>query len=492
MPLPPGQLFNHLSSIVSLNHNSGLPNRIRYQKSKFKIIRKLFVTSCSSFALFFPQIFNELVILYYASLLQSTYQFASVVFTLALGNVLITKVTVSCLSPFQTKIKEFLMLRQNRKIRDLYQKTYLLMISWTGFVLLILFIFGFSLIYFGFSIDLGDSILFFMIITSLPYYITNLLFNLIRSLNLSNRMAIIPSIGAFMKMLLNLTINMTFYNSFGSAILWIGVARSLSEIIITTPLYVYMQLKRPFNQIFTSEWTMTIFKNLLQTLKLLILKGSIIYLERIPLELLTVVSLFLNQPELTIIQGCLSAYINLLLVIPFSICSAMSKHLKKAVQEGAEFKARNYALNGVLLCVISCILLTGMNLFFARFVSKIFAQNVQIEGTIIKLLENVNIAIWGEVSFNIISIMLRNLMKEEFILKSLVIVFYLIGLPLSIILCFVFQMKLEGLWFGYLMSLFLINFVLLRKLLNFDWDREFRNVYFSNKKGHVNEVLLEL
>ena len=53
------------------------------------------------------------------------------------------------------------------------------------------------------------------------------------------------------------------------------------------------------------------------------------------------------------------------------------------------------------------------------------------------------------------------------------ICYYLIGIPMSIMLTFYYEMGLLGLWLGYLFAMALIDVIMVFRVMNADWKANF-------------------
>ena len=166
--------------------------------------------------------------------------------------------------------------------------------------------------------------------------------------------------------------------------------------------------------------------------------------------------------------------------------------MKIAVAEGNEFKAKNYVITGCLLCLGISLFIVGTNAPLLRVIPRAFLNNTDFQDVFKSLIAIFLITLWGEMSFAMFSVVFRSLLNRKFIFKSVMIIFYTVSLPISMIFGFGTNWKLMGIWAGRLTGIFLINLVLVGKLTRTDWWLQLRRAHFSLQKHSLDEVLLDM
>jgi len=492
----PGQLFHHLdgSNHIPFDEKEKFYERRRFEKQYFRGFAKLIVNSFDQSTMFFAFTGNELLTLYFIGhnciIRQNCAldQYAALIMVFACSNIMINKVILAFTASLQTLMKEALRHHHYHKIHIYLKKTTIVLYIWTMLSLVILNLFGASLRWLKFSEDFSQTAQAYFALLC-PYYFFHIFFSLMKSLYLSHGNMATPAFLNMAKLILNIVFNTFFFAKFGPNLIWSGIIKIFTEVVVTAFFYMYAHENRFFINAFTQNWTPQIFRNLGRFLQVLSVKGSFIYLDRVTYDVLTLITAFQHQPLNLIVQGSLAAYASCLLSIPFGVISTTSQHLKSAIHEGSESKARNALLRGCILCFIIGIFYTILSLPISTYLPKLLWSHVEFEMALNHFIQCYPIILWGEIGFNLLNIIFRNLGQKKIIWKCLIASSFLIGIPTSIVIGFKPPYTLQGIWGGRMISLFCTYIILIKKLMTLDWWTSIRRVYFSR---HHEEILIEI
>jgi len=120
---------------------------------------------------------------------------------------------------------------------------------------------------------------------------------------------------------------------------------------------------------------------------------------------------------------------------------------------------------------------------------KLIWNNVEFQMALSHFIQCYPIIFWGEVGFNFLNIIFRNLGQKRVIWKCLIASSFFIGIPTSLVIGFKAPYTLQGVWGGRMISLFCTYIILIKKLMTLDWWTSIRRVYFSR---HHEEILIEI
>jgi len=84
---------------------------------------------------------------------------------------------------------------------------------------------------------------------------------------------------------------------------------------------------------------------------------------------------------------------------------------------------------------------------------------------------------------------LKPLNKGISALKSYFVIYYLLGLPFTYFLAFKMKLWTEGLWIGFLVSVFVNDLSLIYIMVNADWKKEIEDIFDRENKAKVTKSL---
>jgi len=134
--------------------------------------------------------------------------------------------------------------------------------------------------------------------------------------------------------------------------------------------------------------------------------------------------------------------------------------------------------NWIVGCSIS-VIATCM-IMFRRELGHLFINDDEVVEVCANVLVLYGVGIIPDYIVNTVGSYLRTLGHEAFVMKHFLISYYLIGLTLSSVLCFVYGLGYEGVWIGIIFAIYLMAAFVSVKML------------VSNMKKDVNRIYREM
>lgn len=202
--------------------------------------------------------------------------------------------------------------------------------------------------------------------------------------------------------------------------------------------------------------------------------------ESMAYELLTLMASYLGTNELAA-QTALSSVVSLLYMIPFAFSVAASTRIANFVGSGNINSSKVATHVGMMSCVYSALLNGFIILVFARPIAWLFTSDPDVQQRIVSLCPLMSLFVildgWGCVASGV----LRALGLQGIGGVINLVGYYLIAVPLAIVLGFTCQLGLEGLWIGNAIGLLLIAVGETYVIQTADWNDIIKQANARNK-----------
>ncbi|KAF6008471.1 hypothetical protein HII12_004221 [Brettanomyces bruxellensis] len=191
--------------------------------------------------------------------------------------------------------------------------------------------------------------------------------------------------------------------------------------------------------------------------------------ESMAYEVLTLLASYFGTNELAA-QSALSSVVSLLYMIPFALSVASSTRIANFVGSG-NISSANVAVHvGMTSAVLSALVNSTVIFLFSRPIAKLFTDDATVQDEIISLCPLMSLFVVFDGWACVASGILRALGLQGIGGTINMVGYYLISLPLALLLGFTLRMQLAGLWIGNGAGLLLIGIAETWVIYTADWD----------------------
>jgi len=204
--------------------------------------------------------------------------------------------------------------------------------------------------------------------------------------------------------------------------------------------------------------------------------------ESMAYEVLTLLASYFGTNELAA-QSALSSVVSLLYMVPFALSVASSTRIANFVGSGNAFSAKVAVHIGMASAILSAIINSSIIFLFSRPIARLFTEDATIQEEIISLCPLMSLFVVFDGWACVASGILRALGLQGIGGTINMVGYYLIALPLALLLGFTLRMDLSGLWIGNGAGLLLIGIAETWVIYTVDWNA----VISDAKKRNTSE-----
>ncbi len=191
--------------------------------------------------------------------------------------------------------------------------------------------------------------------------------------------------------------------------------------------------------------------------------------ESMAYEVLTLLASYFGTNELAA-QSALSSVVSLLYMIPFALSVASSTRIANFVGSGNISSAKVAVHVGMTSAVLSALVNSTVIFLFSKPIAKLFTDDATVQEEIISLCPLMSLFVVFDGWACVASGILRALGLQGIGGTINMVGYYLISLPLALLLGFTLRMQLAGLWIGNGAGLLLIGIAETWVIYTADWD----------------------
>ncbi|GJT13751.1 DETOXIFICATION 53-like protein [Tanacetum coccineum] len=187
-------------------------------------------------------------------------------------------------------------------------------------------------------------------------------------------------------------------------------------------------------------------------------------------EIILFLSGLLENPQSCVAAtGIIMQTTGVIYVIPFSLSLSISQRVGNELGAGQPSSARWAAIIGISIAFIYGLIVFGLSVTLRNTLGKLYTNEVQIIGLLSSALPITGLAELGNAPQTAACGALTGSARPKVGVRINIAAFYLIGLPMSIVLAFVFKIGYRGLWLGLVASQAACVSLMVYTLVKTDW-----------------------
>ena len=272
----------------------------------------------------------------------------------------------------------------------------------------------------------------------------------------------------------------------GMGFLGVAVSTSISRYIMVIVAWGCIVCRGLHKKTWTG-WNLRAAMNwtgVKQFLKLGVPGAAMTCLEVWGFELTTLAAGLLGEASLAA-HTCILQVIVTTFMIPFGISIAVSTRVgyllgKGSAKGGKRIVLVSYVLTGAIMLTLGTILM-----IFKTSIGFIFTSDEAIVGLVSQVIPVVALFQFFDGTQAVFGGVLRGMGHQIVGAFFNLMAFYVVNIPLGILLTFVAHQGIIGLWIGLAVALFLVSTSLLIRLLLVDWDKEVKKAADRMAADHV-------
>nr|GEV02445.1 protein DETOXIFICATION 53-like [Tanacetum cinerariifolium] len=202
-----------------------------------------------------------------------------------------------------------------------------------------------------------------------------------------------------------------------------------------------------------------------------IMKGLCMGMDPICFQAFGAKSGLLENPQSCVAAtGIIMQTTGVIYVIPFSLSLSISQRVGNELGAGQPSSARWAAIIGISIAFIYGLIVFGLSVTLRNTLGKLYTNEVQILGLLSSALPITGLAELGNAPQTAACGALTGSARPKVGVRINIAAFYLIGLPMSIVLAFVFKIGYRGLWLGLVASQAACVSLMVYTLVKTDWS----------------------
>ncbi|GJX76223.1 DETOXIFICATION 53-like protein [Tanacetum coccineum] len=187
-------------------------------------------------------------------------------------------------------------------------------------------------------------------------------------------------------------------------------------------------------------------------------------------EIILFLSGLLENPQSCVAAtGIIMQTTGVIYVVPFSLSLSISQRVGNELGAGQPSSARWAAIIGISIAFIYGLIVFGLSVTLRNTLGKLYTNEVQIIGLLSSALPITGLAELGNAPQTAACGALTGSARPKVGVRINIAAFYLIGLPMSIVLAFVFKIGYRGLWLGLVASQAACVSLMVYTLVKTDW-----------------------
>ena len=264
-----------------------------------------------------------------------------------------------------------------------------------------------------------------------------------------------------------------------------GVAKGIFEFLNTICILTYIPLSKichenwvPFSKI---EWRTSVinWEGLKAFFVIVLPMAALLFLDQACYEVFTLMAGQLGKDQLAV-HVDISNTVTIYYSVPFGLSIAVMTYVANAMGKGLVNSAKNYTYFGLIWNLIATILFVIILLIFREQWAQLFgADDEVIKELLLKVLNIYFIFILIDGIQVVLSGTLKGIGKQTAAAIGLFICFYVITIPLIYYFAFHLDMKVSGIWYGFLCGVFLLFLVYLGLIKYSDFKVQMKKIQES-------------
>ncbi len=154
---------------------------------------------------------------------------------------------------------------------------------------------------------------------------------------------------------------------------------------------------------------------------------------------------------------------------------------------GDAVQSKHIAFTSICLALILASINSAALISFRTVWGSIFSQDPKIVQMVSYVLPIAAIYQFGDAVNSAIGGVLRGCGRQKVGAKLNLIGYYIIGLPVALVLAFKFNLGLNGLWAGLATTIFLLSISLCTVVWYTNWDRQVEKAYIRINDAEIEE-----
>lgn len=252
-----------------------------------------------------------------------------------------------------------------------------------------------------------------------------------------------------------------------------GLAFSSTQLINLIILYVYFLLTEGINKETKVFYNKNTFKvnYILYFIKYSISAGVLGLIESFAFEILIILSSFLGviQMSATI---CLFNFSTINFFFTLGIGNATGSYVGNSIGRKDEKQCKTYIKAGLTCTLIYTIAFLIVIIKYRVEILHLYTKNIEIEYYFLEIIPYYCFYLSFDNLSIVVSGIVKGIGKQYQALKIILLIIYCFGLPIQIILTFVFKQEILGLWRGQLVTVLSLFFGICYLLKTIDLNKE--------------------
>ncbi|KAL4505237.1 hypothetical protein ABPG72_016304 [Tetrahymena utriculariae] len=258
----------------------------------------------------------------------------------------------------------------------------------------------------------------------------------------------------------------------------IGISRAISEMLDFILLLYHIKQKHLCDEVWDISYSRQyLFSDWIPFLKISIPVGALVFLEWIFFEIQTILVGMIKDDKQLAGQTSFQSIILFFAMCPLGLSQTSNSYLSNAIGEGKKKVCINFSKITLVACLIEVILMMLIGYLLQDLFAGIFSTDPEMENHF-RTAYNMFIYIFILAGFFqfVLSGILRCCEYQNYAAQSFLISYYFIGLPLTCILIFQFELGIKGIWISQSLSAWIVSISCLIKYLKMDWDDSIQKV----------------
>ena len=240
-----------------------------------------------------------------------------------------------------------------------------------------------------------------------------------------------------------------------------GLAKNIAEfsnmIILFFYIYASESCEKTWVPFFKVQWRRAVlqWKGMKHFVATVIPLSAMLFLDMLCFEVFSVIAALLGQDQLAV-HVDLANTVTIFYGVPLGISIAVMTFVANSMGKNKPQAAKNYTWYGLILSLLSTGVFIVILLVLREKWADLFGANEEIRGLLLKVLDIYFIFILFDGIQVILSGTIKGIEKQNIATFGLFICYYVIALPVIVLLAFKFEMKVQGIWYGFLGGIILL------------------------------------
>jgi len=270
-----------------------------------------------------------------------------------------------------------------------------------------------------------------------------------------------------------------------------GIAKNIVEFCNMMIIFGYITFTDSCNDTWVPfkkvQWRKLVlqWKGMKVFLKTVIPMSALLFLDMLCFEVFSVIAALLGEDQLAVHVG-LANTVTVYYSVPLGISIAVMTFVAHSMGKNKAQAAKNYTYYGLILSLLSTFVFIVILILVREKWADLFGANENIRGLLLQVLNIYFIFILFDGIQVILSGTIKGIEKQNTATIGLFICYYVITLPVILLLVFRMKMKVQGIWFGFLGGIILLMVVYVMILLGTNFKTQAQKI--RNNNCNIEEI----